>query len=145
MPNQIDVLLRREKERKQFREYWKKDTKYKARKLQENRDYVNSSFDRMQQIYVRRRIKLGLIPMSDIINLTGIKLREILELRRAGVISQPIRLRAAWRCYSVEQVACLTLAKQKATIVRAFYTYIDKQIFHEYLKANWPEWEKPDV
>ena len=144
MPNQIDVLLRREKERKQFREYWKKDTKYKKRKLQENRDYVNSSFDRMHKIYVRRRIKLGLIPVSEVLPLTGFRYRELLQLRRAGVIPLPVNFRN-WSCYSVEQVACLTLAKQKATIVRVFYSYLDKQIFHEYLKANWPEWEKPNV
>lgn len=141
MPNLVDTELSREKWRHRFRAYWSKESAYKKRKLEANRHYVNSSFARMHAIYVRKRDCLGLIPLFDVLKITGLSRIFLQTLRRAGVLPEAIRFRS-WHCYTVEQVGCLTLAALYATIDAGYYSHISHERFAEYVKQHWP-WEVP--
>jgi hypothetical protein len=142
MPNLVDIEIRREKGRVKFRDYWKKDTAYKAEKLQRNRDYVNASYARMRGIYVRRRIRLGLVPFFAVLKLTGLRVGFMRKMIKAGFLPKARKFRS-WSCYTIEQAVCLTQATLHANISTGNFFCFSVDKFEEYIKANWP-WEEKD-
>lgn len=140
MPNALDIALARERWRSRFRAYWKKDTPYRQKKREANRAYGNASFARLYALYIRRRNRLGLIPLFDVLRMTGLSRTVMRGLARRAVIPGPIRYRG-WHCYSVEQVACLTQAVLHATIDEGYSSFFSQEKCEEFIRNNWPDWE----
>ena len=143
MPNIAESLANAERNRMLFRAYWKKDTPYKTRKRQKSNAYHATHAAKIREGHIRRRAKLGLISVHDVIKMTGINWLFLQSMYKSGVISPPKRYRD-WHCYTVEQVGCLAQGAIYATVDSETSPPFSQERFIEYLRQHWPQLEVSD-
>jgi hypothetical protein len=85
-------------------------------------------------------LRRGLIPVSDVAVLTGIRDKVIFAFSSMNVIDHP-KFINSYFCYSVEHLACFAQARIYATFSAHTGDYFDMKIMAEYLKEHWPGWE----